>query len=74
LQDIYLTPGLLNRVIPRGMKAFDCHDLSADHVGNRGDAGAHGLLINNNTACAAVSLAATKFRARQSDFITKKPE
>src|SRR6267378_8430147 len=69
LRDISLAPGLLNGVIARGMKAFDCRDL-ADHVGNRGDAGAHGLLINNNSACAAESLAAAKFRARQSDFVT----
>src|SRR3981081_61738 len=74
LRDVHLAPGLLNRVITRGMEAFDGRDLSVDHVGNRSDAGSYGLLINNNGACAAQSLAAAKFRARQSDFITEKPE
>ena len=50
LRDVELAPGLLNRVITRGMEAFDCRDLSVDHVGNRGDAGTYGLLVNNNGA------------------------
>jgi hypothetical protein len=64
----------LNRVIARGMKAFDCRDLSVDHVRNRSDAGADSLLIDKNGACATESLAAAEFRARQSDFIPDKPE
>ena len=74
LWDIYLAPGLLNRVITRGMKAFDCGYLSVDHAGNGGDAGAYGLLIDNNGACATKSLAAAIFRARQSDLITEDPK
>jgi hypothetical protein len=74
LRDIYLAPGLLNGVITRWMKAFDRRDLPVDHVGNRSDAGAYGVLTDNNGACATESLAATKLRARQSDFITEKPE
>ena len=38
LRDIELAPGLLHRVVPGGMKTFDCRDLPVDHVGNRGDA------------------------------------
>src|ERR1700730_7773959 len=53
LRDIDLTPRFLNRVIPRGMKAFDGGDLAADHVGNRGDAGAHGLIVDESGAWAA---------------------
>src|SRR3979411_1179924 len=74
LRDISLAPGLLNRVIARGMKAFDCRDLAVDHVGNRGDAGGYGLLVHNNGACAAECLTAAVFRARQSNLITDKPE
>src|ERR1700731_210589 len=74
LRDIHLAPGLLNRVITRGMKAFDGRDLPAPHVGNRGNAGAYGLLVNNDSARAAESLATAEFRAGQSDFITEKPE
>src|ERR1700716_723405 len=74
LRDIYLAPGLLNRVITRGMEAFDGRDLSVDHVGNRSDAGTYGLLVHDDGARAAESLAAAKFRTRQSDFITEKPE
>src|SRR5882724_3496457 len=50
LRDISLAPGLLHRVIARGMEAFDGRDLSVDHVRNRGDAGAYGLLVNDNRA------------------------
>src|SRR5258707_2966441 len=74
LRDISLAPSLLNRVIARGMKAFDGRDLSVDHVRNRGDAGAYGLLVDDNRACTAESLAAAEFRARQSDFVTDRPE
>jgi hypothetical protein len=56
------------------MKTFDCRDLPADHIGNRGDAGANGLLVDNNRACAAQSLAAAVFRARQACLIAEKPE
>ena len=64
LRDIELAPGLLHRVIPSGMKTFDCRDLPTDHVGNRGDAGSYRLLVDNNGACAAQSLAAAIFCAR----------
>src|SRR6266699_1497127 len=74
LRDISLAPRLLNRVITGGMQAFDGRDLSVAYIGNRGDAGAYGLLIDNNGACATESLAAAEFRARQSDFIPDKPE
>src|SRR5258708_39447422 len=74
LRDISLAPGLLNRVIARRMKAFDGRDLSVDHVRNRGDAGAYGLLVDDNRACTAESLATAEFRACQSDFVTYKPE
>ena len=74
LRDIELAPGLLNRVISGGMQTFDCRDLPVDYVGNRGDAGANGLLVDNNGACAAQSLAATVFRARQAGLVAEKPE
>ena len=50
LRDIDLAPGLLNRVIAGGMEAFDGRDLPVDHIGNRGDAGAYGLLVDNDGA------------------------
>ena len=34
LRNVSLAPGLLNRVITRGMKALDCRDLSIDYVRN----------------------------------------
>jgi hypothetical protein len=74
LWDIQLAPGLLHRVIPGAMKTFDCRNLAVDHVGNRGYAGANGLLVDNNGARAAQSLAAAVFRARQAHFIAEKPE
>jgi hypothetical protein len=74
LRDIHLAPGLLDRVIAGGMETFDGRDFPVDHVGDRGDAGAYRLLVHNNGACTAESLAAAEFRARQSDFIPDKPE
>src|ERR1700744_1812490 len=58
LRDVDLAPGLLDRVIPGRMQAFDRGDLAADHVGDRRDAGTHGLLVNHHGAGAAESLAA----------------
>src|ERR1700710_632577 len=66
LRDVYLAPRFLNRVITRGVKTFDGGDLSADHVGNGGDACAHGLLVDDNGACSAEGLATAEFCARQS--------
>src|SRR5260370_6892986 len=63
LRDISLAPGLLNRVIARRMKAFDGRDLSVDHVRNRGDAGAYGLLVDDNRACTPKGRAPAEFRA-----------
>src|SRR5271163_4148350 len=74
LRNIDLAPGLLNRMITRRMQAFDRRNLSAGHVGDRGDAGAYGLLVHDHRACAAQRLAAAKFRAGQSGFVTEKPE
>src|SRR5215212_7142141 len=58
LWDVQLTPGLLNRVIAVGMKPFDGRNLPADNVGNRGNAGADSLLVDDNGTCPAQSLAA----------------
>jgi hypothetical protein len=74
LRNVSLAPGLLNRVITRGMKALDCRDLSIDYIRNRSDARTHRLLIDNNGAGATESLTTAKFRTRQSDFVTEKPE
>src|SRR5580692_7337779 len=74
LRNIDLAPGLLNRVIAGRMQAFDRRDLSDDHVGDRGDASARGLLVYDHRACAAQRYAAAEFRAGQSDFVTEKPE
>src|SRR5260370_27088154 len=74
LRDVDLTPGFLYRVIAGGVKAFYGGDFAADHVGNRGDAGAHGLLVDDDRARAAERLAAAIFGARQSGFVTEKPE
>jgi hypothetical protein len=64
LRDVDVAPGLLNRMISRRMEAFDRRDLPADHVGNRGDTGACGLLVDKNGASAAEGLAAAKLGAR----------
>jgi hypothetical protein len=40
-----VAPGLVNRMVTGRVKAFDRRDLPADHIGNRRDAGADGLLI-----------------------------
>src|SRR3954463_9121539 len=58
LWDVQLPPSLLNGVIPRRMKAFDGRDVPANDVGNRGDARANGLLVDNNSTCPTQSLAA----------------
>src|ERR1700688_3945779 len=69
LRHIALTPGLLHGVIAGGMKALDCRHLATDHVGNRGDAGAYRLLVHDDRARTAESLATAEFRARQPDLI-----
>jgi hypothetical protein len=74
LWNIELAPGLLHRVIPGGMKTFDCRNFPVDGIGNRGDAGANGLLVEHNGACPAQSLAAAVFRARQAGLIAEKPK
>src|SRR5216683_3776187 len=74
LRDVELAPSLLNRMIARRMEAFDGRDLPAVHVGNRGDAGAYGLLADKDGASAAEGLAAAKLGARQSHLITEKPK
>ena len=74
LRDIDLTPGLLDRVISSWMKSLDRRDLAADHVGNRRDAGARCLLVDDHRAGAAKGLAAAEFCARQSGFVTQVPK
>jgi hypothetical protein len=74
LRDIELAPSLLNRVITRRMKTLDRRNLPIDHVGNRRNAGAYRLLVDDNGAGAAKRLAAAVFRTRQSGFIPEKPE
>jgi hypothetical protein len=74
LRDVEAAPSLLNRMIARRMEPFDRRDLPADHVGNRGDTGAYGILVDKDGASAAESLAAAKLGARQSHLITQKPK
>src|SRR6476620_10761535 len=74
LWDIELAPGLLNRVITRRMQTFDRRALPTDHFGNRRNAGAYRLLVDDHGAGAAQRLAATVFRTRQSGFIAEEPE
>jgi hypothetical protein len=74
LRDIELSPGLLNSVITRRVKTFDGRDLATDHVGNRRDAGARRLLVDDHGTGAAKRLAAAVFRTRQSGFIAEEPE
>src|ERR1700690_3931633 len=50
LRDIDLAPGLLNRMVARGVKAFDRRDLTVDDVGNRGNAGPYRLLVDDDGA------------------------
>src|ERR1700756_4168423 len=61
LRDVELAPSLLNRVIAGRVQAFDRRDLPPDHVGNRGDTGAHGLLVDNDGTRSAEGLAAAIF-------------
>jgi hypothetical protein len=56
------------------MKAFDGRDLAAGDVGNRGDAGANGLFIDDDSARAAQRLATAIFRADQSGLVAEKPQ
>src|SRR5260370_41624497 len=74
LRNVEVAPSLLNRMIARRMEPFDRRDLPADHVGNRGDTGAYGLLVDKDGASAAEGLAAAKLGARRSHFIADKPE
>src|SRR4029453_3149861 len=69
LRDIELAPGLLNRVVARRMKAFDRRDLPIDHVGNRRDAGAHRLLVDDDGALTAEGLAAPALSTPQAPLI-----
>src|ERR1700742_3002671 len=61
LRNVDLAPGLLNWMIPGRMKPFDRGDLAVDDVGNRGDAGANSLLVDDDSAGAAERLAASEF-------------
>jgi hypothetical protein len=74
LRNIQFAPGLLNRMVAGRVKAFDRGDFAADHIGNRRDAGAHGVLVDHNGAGAAERLAAAKFGACQAHLIAEKPE
>src|SRR5882724_7980067 len=74
LRDIHLAPRLLNRVIAGGVEAFDGRDLAAADIGYRGDAGAHGLLVDNDGTGAAERLAAAEFGAGQSGLVTEIPK
>ena len=74
LRDISLAPGFLNRVIACGVKAFDRRDLAVDHVGNRGDAGPHRILVDDDGACTAQRLAAAEFRAGEAELVAQIPE
>ncbi len=59
---------------PGRMQTFDRGDLAADHVGDRRDAGAYRLLVDDHGAGAAQRLAAAVFRAGQSGFVAEEPE
>src|SRR5207245_525572 len=74
LRDVEVAPGLLNRMIARRMEAFDRRDLPADHVGNRGDTGAYGLLVDKDGTSAAEVLAAGEFGDGQSHLVTEIPQ
>src|SRR3954463_8991900 len=74
LRDIDLAPGLLHRVIAGRVQALDGGDVAAGHVGNRGDAGAYGLLVDDDGARAAQRLAAAIFGPRQSRLVTDEPQ
>src|SRR5260370_26100543 len=74
LWDIEIAPCLLNRMIACRMEAFDRRDLPADDVGNRGDTGAYGLLVDKDGASSAEGLSAAQLGARRSHFIADKPE
>ena len=74
LRNVEVAPGLLNRMIARRMEPFDRRDLPADHVGNRRDARAYGILFDKDGASTAEGLAAAKLGAGQSHLITEKPK
>jgi hypothetical protein len=74
LRDIEVAPSFLNRMIARRMETLDGRDLPVGHVGNRGDTGAYGLLVDKDGASTAEGLAAAKLGASQSHLITEKPK
>ena len=74
LRDVHLTPGLLHRVVAGRMKSFDGSDVAADHVGNRCDAGANRLLVDDHRARAAQRLTAAILGAGQAGFVAQIPE
>src|ERR1700738_754945 len=69
LWDVDLTPGLLHRVITSWMQTLDGRYFTISHVGDRRDAGAHGLLVDDHGAGAAEGLTAAELGACQSDFV-----
>src|SRR4051812_38837206 len=58
LRNVALAPALLTRMTPGGMQPLDGRALASRHIGNRRDAGAHGLLVDHHSACAAERLSA----------------
>ena len=74
LRDVELAPGLLYRVIAGRVQPFDGGDVAAGGVGNRGDAGAHRLLVDDDGAGAAQRLAAAEFGAGQPDLVADEPD
>jgi hypothetical protein len=74
LRHIQLSPRFLNRMIAGRMKAFNGCDFPIGNIGHGRNAGAYGLLIDDNGACTAQSLAAAEFRTGQSDLVAKKPK
>src|SRR5262249_37036273 len=73
LRHVDLPPSLLNGMIAGGVEAVDGGNLPAGGVGDGGDAGAHGLLVQEDRARATQGNATAEFGAGQSYLVAEKP-
>src|SRR4051794_30621451 len=74
LRDVELYPRTLERVFPGGIEAFDRGDLGASDIRDRNLAGARGLTVEVNGACAALADAAAVLAADETQRVAEDPE
>src|SRR5215472_12474722 len=74
LRNLLGNPGLLQGMIALGAEALDGRDLLADHIADRGLAGADRLAVDVNGAGAAQARTAAEFRAGHLQLLADGPE